>query len=277
MSKRAAKKKAQAMHVKFIELHGDEIVMDERWHGRKASGSARTVKAAEKPGEEMSDEQLEADIRVRGLIEPLRVRQLSDGGWGCVAGARRLVACRKIGGLWPCTYNERERDDFVAATTTLAENTHRRPMRNYEIANFLWTMHAARPELTPHELADSVGMKPSLCKELLLVRSRASPELWALFERHDGALPAGIHWYEFVNICKLPKAEQVPAWLKLVDKQLAGKSRPTRAQGRKYRPSRSKVDGWLAELGENPRGAYLRGLRRGLQIAQGKQSFQLSE
>ncbi len=235
----------------FVELLTTEIVIDEKWHGRSAAGSGGAIDDAEAPGQEWSGAQLLDSIRRHGLIEPLRVRKLDDGRWALVAGSRRLACCVIIDSegepqRWPCTFDERERDDFIAASATLAENTHRRPMRNYEIANFLWRMHAARPEMSPAELAEACSMSRSFCSQLLLVRSRATKEMWQLFERHDGKLPAGVSWRAYVGVCKLPPVKQMPAWLALVDERLGGPSKEQRPKRGTYRPSVAQLKRWAA-------------------------------
>ena len=263
-------------HAQFVELCVGDIVMDERWHGRDAAGSARPIDAAEQPGQEWSDEQLETDIRKRGLIEPLRVRKLEDGRWGLIAGSRRWGACMRISArmLVPCTYDERERDDFIAASTTLAENTHRRAMRNWEIANHLWSMHAARPELEVWELADACTFDREFCKQLVDVKSRACPELWTLFERHDGQLPAGISWPSFVAVCRLVKDDQMEAWGALVDKHVASAKASKRAKRGRYRPSKAKLTAWAAQI-EDATDDYVRGIRKGLLVGAGTEPFKV--
>ncbi len=266
---RRRKKKEPEPNILFVQLRVDEVLTDPRWHGRSEKGSGAEIKSAEEPGQEWSLADLEASIRKHGPIHAPRIRKLPNGKWGLVAGARRLICYRNISStkLWVFTYDERATDDFLAAATTLAENTHRRPMRHWEIANFLWSMHAARPHLTKDELAEECSMSKSLCSQLLLVRDRAAPELWSLFERHDGALPAGIRWTDFVLICRLPKHEQMPGWLKLVELQLHS---PSARKGRnaKSRPYRNKVIRWINEI--EPHTEFLRGVRHGLRVSLGE-------
>lgn len=70
-------------------------------------------------------EELAESIREQGLLNPLIVRECSDGTYELIAGQRRFLACQRLG--WetvPC-YIKDVTDDTDATILSLIENVHR--------------------------------------------------------------------------------------------------------------------------------------------------------
>ena len=134
---------------------------------------------------EFSEQELAAlaqSIRENGLLQPVTVRKLSDGGYELVAGERRLRACRlakmtTIPAIL-CSYA----DDRTAALGLL-ENIQRADLNPFEQAQgmkdvmVLW-------DCTQAEAAKRLGMaQPTLANKLRLLR--LSPDCVRLLREHD--------------------------------------------------------------------------------------------
>ena len=114
---------------------------------------------------EFSEQELAAlaqSIRENGLLQPVTVRKLSDGGYELVAGERRLRACRlakmtTIPAIL-CNYGDEQ-----TAALGLLENIQRADLNPFEQAQgmkdvmVLW-------DCTQAEAAKRLGMaQPTLC------------------------------------------------------------------------------------------------------------------
>ena len=132
-------------------------------------------------------EELKASIRQAGLLQPIVVRPLPDGGgYELIAGERRLRACQALG--WeriPAV--KREVDDRTALTLALIENLQRDDLspvdeaRGYErlIAEF---------NLAQQDVADAVGRDRSTVANALRLLNLPAAVLAML---HDGQLSVG--------------------------------------------------------------------------------------
>lgn len=273
----SAKKKKRAPSAEPVEVQALDILLDEHWHGRSEKGSLRVIPDAAEPTQEWSDEQLKADIRKRGLINPPRIAKTADGRWRCVAGARRLRALQQIvredgepERMVLCTYRAADDDDFVAAATMVAENMHRRRMEGFEVAEAVYRMHAARPDYSVSELAEEMGATRTYVNQLLIVRDKATPELWSVFQRTRGKFGHGVYWKDFVAVCQLPASRQLEAWNALVVRQ------ERRAQrGRKPRKvSSARLRQLILSMGPPEQlDDFGRGKREGLLLALNDPAF----
>jgi ParB family chromosome partitioning protein len=132
-------------------------------------------------------EELKASIRQAGLLQPIVVRPLPNGGgYELIAGERRLRACQALG--WeriPAV--KREVDDRTALTLALIENLQRDDLspvdeaRGYErlIAEF---------NLAQQDVADAVGRDRSTVANALRLLNLPAGVLSML---HDGQLSVG--------------------------------------------------------------------------------------
>ena len=106
-----------------------------------------------------------------GLLNPISVRALPQGGYCLIAGERRWRACQMFGWsripalVW-------QKDDADAAALTLAENLHRSDLHYIEEAEGILRL-IAQCGMSQNEAAALLAMSPSaLCNKLLL---RLSP------------------------------------------------------------------------------------------------------
>ena len=134
---------------------------------------------------EFSEQELAAlaqSIRENGLLQPVTVRKLSDGGYELVAGERRLRAC-KLAKMTTipailCNYGDEQ-----TAALGLLENIQRADLNPFEQAQgmkdvmVLW-------DCTQAEAAKRLGMaQPTLANKLRLLR--LSPDCVRLLREHD--------------------------------------------------------------------------------------------
>ena len=104
-----------------------------------------------------------------GLLSPISVRALPQGGYCLIAGERRWRACQMLGWsripalVW-------QKDDAGAAALTLAENLHRSDLHYIEEAEGILRL-IAQCGLSQNEAAALLAMSPSaLCNKLRLLR-----------------------------------------------------------------------------------------------------------
>ena len=126
-----------------------------------------------------------------GLLNPISVRALPQGGYCLIAGERRWRACQMLGWsripalVW-------QKDDAGAAALTLAENLHRSDLHYIEEAEGILRL-IAQCGLSQNEAAALLAMSPSaLCNKLRLLRL-APPVIdclrqYGLTERHARTL-----------------------------------------------------------------------------------------
>ena len=149
---------------------------------------------------EFSEQELAAlaqSIRENGLLQPISVRKVSDGGYELVAGERRLRACRlaKMNTIPAilCDY-----DDERTAALGLLENIQRADLNPFEQAQGM------------KEAAKRLGMaQPTLANKLRLLQLNADQRQFvldnSLTERHARAvlrLPENRRSEALINIAK---------------------------------------------------------------------------
>ena len=143
---------------------------------------------------EFSEQELAAlaqSIRENGLLQPISVRKVSDGGYELVAGERRLRACRlaKMNTIPAilCDY-----DDERTAALGLLENIQRADLNPFEQAQGLKDVMVLW-DCTQAEAAKRLGMaQPTLANKLRLLQLNADQRQFVLdnnlTERHARAL-----------------------------------------------------------------------------------------
>ena len=143
---------------------------------------------------EFSEQELAAlaqSIRENGLLQPISVRKVSDGGYELVAGERRLRACRlaKMNTIPAilCDY-----DDERTAALGLLENIQRADLNPFEQAQGLKDVMVLW-DCTQAEAAKRLGMaQPTFANKLRLLQLNADQRQFVLdnglTERHARAL-----------------------------------------------------------------------------------------
>lgn len=104
-----------------------------------------------------------------GLLNPISVRAMPQGGYCLIAGERRWRACQMLGWsripalVW-------QKDDAGAAALTLAENLHRSDLHYLEEAEGILQL-ISRCGMTQNDAAALLAISPSaLCNKLRLLR-----------------------------------------------------------------------------------------------------------
>lgn len=143
---------------------------------------------------EFSEQELAAlaqSIRENGLLQPISVRKVSDGGYELVAGERRLRACRlaKMSTIPAilCDY-----DDERTAALGLLENIQRADLNPFEQAQGLKDVMVLW-DCTQAEAAKRLGMaQPTFANKLRLLQLTADQRQFVLdnnlTERHARAV-----------------------------------------------------------------------------------------
>lgn len=142
-------------------------------------------------------ESLAQSIRENGLLQPVSVRRLPEGGYQLIAGERRLRAC-KLAGLKEIPALVCQADGTLSAVLGYIENAERCDLNCFEQARALRLLLELW-ECTQEEGAARLGMSQSaLCNKLRLLNLSAEEQNTCiegkLSERHARAvlsLPAG--------------------------------------------------------------------------------------
>lgn len=257
--------------LELLHVRAAELVIDAAWNVRRQGGSASRAQGVADTHETLSDEQLRADIERHGLLQPIGVRLLGEG-YAVRYGFRRATACLAIDAGYPvpCVVLAEQDDDeaaaFEDAAANLRENLHRRPVEAWEIAERLYAMQRARPELSTAELGEIVGLSQSYTSQLCAARRDAHPEVWRVFVAYGLRMGRTISWRDFRRVVRLPQSEQVAAWRELVT-QTGNGTRPKarRTLSRDLRSVLTRID----ELAADESDDYRRGARWALRLALG--------
>ena len=132
-------------------------------------------------------DELKASIRQAGLLQPIVVRPVPNGGgYELIAGERRLRACQALG--WeriPAV--KREVDDRTALTLALIENLQRDDLSPVDEARGYERL-LAEFNLAQQDVADAVGRDRSTVANALRLLKLPAPVLAML---HEGQLSVG--------------------------------------------------------------------------------------
>lgn len=132
-------------------------------------------------------EELKASIRQAGLLQPIVVRPMPNGGgYELIAGERRLRACQALG--WeriPAV--KREVDDRTALTLALIENLQRDDLSPVDEARGYERL-LAEFKLAQQDVADAVGRDRSTVANALRLLKLPAAVLAML---HEGQLSVG--------------------------------------------------------------------------------------
>lgn len=117
--------------------------------------------------------ELAESIKANGVIQPLVVKKLGEGGYELVAGERRLRAS-KLAGLKTVPCVVKEVDALTQAQMALVENIQREDLNPLERAEGYRTL-MAQLGLTQHELAGRMGEERSTIANHLRLLDLAEP------------------------------------------------------------------------------------------------------
>lgn len=143
--------------------------------------------------DEAAIEGLAQSIRENGLITPITLRRLPQGGYGLIAGERRLRALRKLGKVWADAV-VMEADEADSRALSLIENLQRENLSCLEEARAMRELIRATG-LTQEAVARKLGHSPAFVANRLRLL-RLPDEVQAvvardnLSERHARALLA---------------------------------------------------------------------------------------
>ena len=222
-------------------LRASEILVDA---SRNARRTKETTSEEKRRGGRLSDEELERDIRARGLDTPIRVRLRKDNRWELVYGFRRHRACSCIDPDFPmlCTVQPIEHADEISLRVThVAENVQRSNLRGWELSEELWRLSRPPFGLTHAKLAEKLGYHPGYVSNLVRLRCNLAPELWAHWQAVGDSLPIG----PLLEVCGLPPHEQRAELESIMVTRTArhGGKRGIRAVARP-----EEVSAWIASL-----------------------------
>lgn len=232
-------------------LHPESILLD-GWNSRRV--------------EVEPDPELVASVRELGVLEPVGVRW--EEGPTCVYGFRRVRAARAAGlEAIPCVYVEG--DETIQRLANIAENYHRRNLRPWELAESLHELSQATGE-APEELGRKAGVSPEYAAQLVRVRRRLAPMVWAQFCAWGVTMK--VPFSDLVNLSGLPWDTQIEEWNRAHD--WYGGAR----RGSEYRPGPAKVRKMLARVEEHPDvfregPGFAAGVRYALRVVAGKEAW----
>ena len=117
--------------------------------------------------DEAAIEGLAQSIRGNGLISPITLRRLPQGGYGLIAGERRLRALRLIGAVWTDAM-VMDADEAETRVLSLIENIQRESLSFFEEARAVRELLRASGE-TQDAIARKLGRSPSFVANRLRI------------------------------------------------------------------------------------------------------------
>lgn len=186
--------------------------------------------------------ELSKSIEENGLIQPVVVKELSEGKYRLVAGWRRLMAHKLLGkNMVNATINKGKKED--EGTLQLIENIHRKDLSSMEIAKSLERIREEKQITTQDALAKFVHKSPAFVSQHLAVLKADSSVQSAVADGEIGIGAARA-------VASLPKPEQKKALEKARkeakksgDKTKSGKTQvKVKGVRRQARKTQAKID-----------------------------------
>jgi len=207
---------------------------------------------APKPGGDvLSDPELMADIKARGLDSPIRVEPIKAGtllkdlaggpdieaphdSYNLIFGERRLRACKAIDPEFPVMATVQpadQRNPLGRRMANLQENLNRKGLTLWETGEAMAEMTEPPYKLDKKAIAKMLGYTETHVGNMLRLRSKLAPEIW----EHVRKVGSSIDRAVLFRICMLKKEEQMPAYQAELD------ARKTRGAATKARKERAKA------------------------------------
>lgn len=211
------------------------------------------------------DEGLLLSIRELGILEPPGVMLLEDE-IACVYGFRRVRAAVLLGletiAVVAVPYHERK-------LCNLAENLHRRNLRTWEVAEALDEL-SSELELSPADLAIRVGLSENYVKNLLRMRRKLAPAVWAQVRTWGVSERLSVEF--LIEICALSWDEQIERYNEALDLTRGAR------RGNEVAPGRAKIRKMLARIEQNPEvvregQGFAAGIRYALRVVLGREAW----
>lgn len=156
-------------------------------------------------------EELAESIRVQGIIQPVTVRQLSEGKYQLISGERRFQAS-KLAGLEEIPAFVRKANDQQMLEMAIIENIQRESLNSLEIA-LSYQRLLAECNLKQEELGDRVGKKRATVNNYLRLL-KLPPEIQAGVR--DGLVSMG-HARALINVPHIE--DQLSLFSKIIREQ----------------------------------------------------------
>ena len=156
-------------------------------------------------------EELAESIRVQGIIQPVTVRQLSEGKYQLISGERRYQAS-KLAGLSEIPAFVRKANDQQMLEMAIIENIQRESLNALEIA-LSYQRLLAECNLKQEELGDRVGKKRATVNNYLRLL-KLPPEIQAGIR--DGLVSMG-HARALINVPHIE--DQLALFTKIIREQ----------------------------------------------------------
>jgi ParB family transcriptional regulator, chromosome partitioning protein len=178
--------------------------------------------------------ELEASLRVSGLLQPITVRKLGSNSYELIIGERRLRAAAKIGWMEiPAVVRESgEIDERTLLTLALVENLQRADLNPLEEAQGYKRL-TDEFGLTQQQVADAVGKDRSTIANFLRVLSLPAPVRQMLNEGlltlgHARALLALLDDHQMLDFANEVVAKQLS--VREVERRVRAANEPTTPQ-----------------------------------------------
>ncbi len=137
------------------------------------------------PRQDMDPERLEelaASIRAQGVVQPIVVRSLREGGYEIIAGERRWRAAQ-MAGLREIPAVVREVPDEAALAMSLIENIQREELSPMEEANALQRL-VDEFQMTHQQIAEAIGRSRTAVTNILRLQG-LHPEVKRMLNHGD--------------------------------------------------------------------------------------------
>jgi len=248
-----------------VDLYPHEIRVERAWNTRQ------TVQHSAAEQREAVHE-LDESIRQKGLLQPVRVRRDPDGGYSLIFGFRRVESCERVApkkkircSVMPST-GDAAQDDLRALLENIAENSCRRNLHQWELAEALHRLQR-RSGWTCEQISPEIGLSPRYVEKLIRIKEKLCFDLWDAWRSN----PDRFDTNDLLAVLTVPHDQQVRAY----NARLANKRGGRPKGSRTAEPANLRdIEQWKAQVAERTASAtpdellVLRGIRAALDAAE---------
>jgi ParB family chromosome partitioning protein len=200
---------------------------------------------------------LAADIRENGLLEPVIVRKLGNE-YHLVAGFRRMAACDLVGLTRISATVKENVSELEATKLNIVENVQRNDLQPFELAYALQKLKAQAStkgeKITNEQMADMIHCSKSHVGNLLRCAENLIPKIAKAFKGEGGI---ALDLAKAIKFSGMSKEEQAEAWEIFLERKLGSGTEGEEGKegegkdAKKRAPRKEKVEAMLDNVQRN--------------------------
>lgn len=199
---------------------------------------------------------LAADIRENGLLEPVIVRKVGNE-YHLVAGFRRMAACDLVGLTRISATVKENVTELDATKLNIIENVQRNDLQPFELAYALQKLKSQASskgdKITNEQIAEMIHCSKAHVGNLLRCAENLIPKVAKAFKGEGGI---ALDLAKAIKFAGMSKEEQAEAWEIFLERKLGsgseeGEGATTEEKAKKRAPRKEKVEAMLDNIQRN--------------------------